>query len=1053
MDHEDKSGDSRGSFLPTLSVKRPVAVGVIFSALLVLGALAYLRIPIQLVPSGYELPFLYVGIPTLPSNPKDLEEKVAVPTEDMLSTVRHVEQLRTRVGESQTSFMMNFEDGTDMVEAYNEVQDRLERVRPSLPEDVERTFIWKYDPNDSPIFWFGVSLDGASERRAEEYFQLLTDRVVRPIERLDGVSRVEMWGARKKLVFIEIDNDLTNAAGLATYELIQQMRRSHFSTSAGYLETGRGRDAVRVMARFEDLEELRQMPVGNGYRLEDVASVRLDFEDSDSINRINGKDAVLFDIFKEADANTIDVTNSITKLLHEQMENDPELKNFEFHEFQNQGELILESINNLKQTAVFGGAFAFVILLVFLRRMRLTLMVMIAIPVSLLVTLIVMYFTGFTLNLLTMMGLMLSVGMVVDNSIVVVENIQRLRQAGESPRQAAIHGTAEVALALVVATSTTVVVFLPMILMSGSESLSFYLGKIGYPVCISLVASLFVSLIFVPVTSLYLGGRTNKKDAPSWGMMGLENLYRFVLRWVLSHRLDTAFLVLAISATVAIPFARLKKTDELETRLNDVQIRFDVPASMSFDEIDGHLREVEATVEAMKGEMGIESYLSRTNGRRHRLEVFLGEDENGEVVDREKVVAALKEKLPTRPGVKNQIGWSHKSRGGGASDSSVTLKLSGPDSKRLAELSEEVVRRIELIPEVVSVEADLEEDLIDELHLELDRGVAQRHGLSAALVGGVVDYSLRGRRLGEIELGGRDFEMRAVGAKAASKSLSELLSVRVSGSDAGSQLGRLTSARIEKGFGSIHRENRTTVLDIKVNTHQEDLEALSTTIDGVLDGLELPRGYELGKGDRFRQMKESEGDQQFALILAIVFVFLLMGGLFESALVPVSIVFSIPFAFLGVYWALYLTDTALDIMAGVGLVILVGVVVNNAIVLVDTITQLRSSMPLAEAVVEGATRRLRPVLMTALTTIFGLIPMAIGGAGIVGIPYAPLGRTVIGGLVASTLLTLVVVPYFYLLLELAKSSAGGGLRRRLLPRLTRRSQVSVPPPSEGVQPS
>lgn len=1008
-------------------------MGVLFAALLVLGTVAYERLPVQLVPTGYDLPFFYVSIPTLPSNPKDIEDQVAVPVEEMLSTVRNIKRMRTTVRSTDVGIYLAFEDGTDMTEAYNQVHDRLERVLPSLPEDVSRYLIWKYDPTDQPIYWFGVSLPPERAGGAEDSTSYLEEHISRPLERLDGVSRIQVLGASERRVQIRLDEERIQSAGLTAFDIMRDLREDNFILAAGTLEDEGQRFPLRVQARFSDLNALKARPLSSGHRLSDVADIEVLSIAPRDLSRINGQDAVIFGVFKEADANTVQTCNAIRARLLELFEGE-KLTMLAFHDFANQGDLIQESIDNLQETLLFGGVFAIIVLLAFIHRLRMTLLIACAIPVSMLVTLVVMYFTHFSLNILTLMGLMLSVGMVVDNSVVVVENIQRFRYDGATPYRAALEGTAEVALALFVATATTVVVFLPMILMSSNQSLSFYLGKIGFPVCISLIASLIVSLLFIPVASLLVLAKDPGKEKPSRVIQALEDGYRKSLSWIVHHRFD-AFVVFAlVTSSILIPMDEVKRTDAVRGNINDVRIRFDLPPAMTPEERKAYFQEVEQAILPLFPKIGAESLLIRMRGSGNpRVQIFLADLD--EKPDREMITDTLINALPVYPGVSARIGWTQQARGSD-SEATITLKLRGPDSVKLAELSEEVVRRVESLPEVSSVEADLEETSANEMHFIIDQEAAQLQGLSALSIGSSIDYTLRGRRLSDFHFERGTLEMWAEGDAAARNDLERLREVRVPSLIGGRRVAihQVAEAKTAVGYGSIKRENRETVLDINVHTHEDDLETLEERINTVLKGFSLPRGYSLAPGDRIKNLKQEDEEQAFALWLATICVFLLMGVLFESMLMPLAIIFSIPFAFLGVYWALYLTDTPLDVMGGVGLIILIGIVVNNGIVLIDTVNQRRKEgMNTRDAIVAGASRRLRPVLMTALTTIFGLVPMAVGDAGVVGIPYAPLGRVVIGGLVASTLLTLFVVPYLYLLLDHARNAVlalGSGLFRR-----------------------
>ncbi len=1022
-------------WLPAWAVRRPVTVLMIFAALAVLGAVAYLRIPLQLLPSGFTPPFLYVSIPARPAPPSDLEASVAIPAEEALGTVRQVRRMRTQVSSSRVNVLLEFEDGADMDTAYGQVRDRLDRARGRWPRDVSEYFIWKYNPANEPVFWLGAVLPAAESAGAGDEAALLESKLIRRLERVPGVSQVEVNGSPEQQIAVEVDEVRANEAGVGVYGVVERLQADNFALPAGEVESGGRRLPLRVVARFEDLEAVRAVPINPaGVTLGEVATVRwAPRAEAPSVYRINGRRGVVLEVFKESEANTVEVCAAVREVVRS---GDPALAGFEFVEFFDQGRHIERSLENLEETALWGGLFALIVLFAFLRRGGMTLTITMAIPVSLLMTLVVMYFSGITLNALSLMGLMLSVGMVVDNAIVVVESIQRERQAGRSPREAAVEGAGQVALAILVATSTSIVVFLPLILMSGSQTLSFYLGRIGYPVCVALAASLGVGLALIPLaTTLRLGGAD--KPPPRLPLVErLEGAYGRALGWCLRRRADMALLTLLLLASVAWPMGRLKETDGLGGNPNDMRIYAEFAETTRFEERDAWLQQAEATLQAHAEELGAEQLLVRMRpaSTQARLQIFLKDPEARQEQDKAVLAERAMALLPPAPGVRLSTRWGE----GEGGSSSVQVALRGPDSAKLAELGEERARRLRQLPGVVSAEPATEDATTRELHLAVEREVARRWGLTPAVVGGSVDYALRGRRLPDFHAPDREVELVVLGPPSRRTSLEALEDFALPSPLAGRggvPLGGVTTSSVASGYPSILREDRATVLEITVVPEGDDLAGLWADIEGVLATFELPRGVSVGGGERVARLKQNKSEQNFAVIMAVLCVFLLMGVLFESFVLPFSILVSIPFAFVGVYWTLYATGTSFDVMAGVGLVILIGVVVNNAVVLVDRVNQNRAAgLGREEAIVEAGQSRLRPILMTALTTIFGLVPMAAGRSSLIGIPYAPLGRTLMGGMVASTLLTLFVVPLCYTFFDEARQAG-----QRLWWRLTRRS--------------
>ncbi len=981
-------------------------------ASLVIGVIAYERIPLQLLPTGFTPPFLYVSIPTVPSTPSDVEDNIVEPVESIFRTVRNVQRVRSRAESTNANFMIQFADGTNMTNAYNQVQDRLERVRGELPPEVQQWVIWKFDPDEDPMLFVGakVLVKDVDKNAAIEA------GLIKPLERLPVVSRVETWGLQPMEMTVWVDDKKANAAGVSVADLVNRLRADNYSLSAGSVEQGEDRFPLRVMGRISDIDELKAFPVGNGLKLADIATITVGRRQADEVYRIENEEGFVITIFKESGENTVDAAAQVREALVELTANGE----IETEIFFDQGDVIQGSLKNLAETAMWGGLFAILILFFFLRQARMTSVTAAAIPLSMLLTITVMYFAGTSLNALSLMGLMLSVGMVVDNSIVVTEAIQRRRMLGEPISKAAPIGASEVGLAIIVATSTTVVVFLPMVLMSGSETISFYLGKIGFPVCVALIASLLVSLVFIPLALKWIDTETHQHRV---GVIEkLQQAYGSALRWCLSNRGTCVVVIFGLLASMAYPFKQLSRTDKLEANINDVRIFFEFESAATFEERDQRLREYEAWVIEHREELEVRTWITRMGGLwgRPQIRIFLNDIDDREL-ERDEIIDRIRKDFPRLSGTDWRIGWSSP-----GVEQKVEVEVEGPDTDRLNEIAKAAAVRLKTVDGVLDVLVGDDDERALELRYKVEPQATQRTGISPILVGGAIDYALRGRRLGYVRHQGEDVSLWVRTDPRTTvdrKSLDDLALPSPLGGP-GIPIGTLTSTEIAEGFNKIQRVNGQTRIDLQILTTREDLEQLGVEIDAALAGMQTPRGYNLKKGERFAKLVSDQEEQQFALLMAIIFVFLLMGILFESFVLPFVIVLSIPFAFLGVYWILWLTGTPWDVMAGVGLIILVGIVVNNAIVLVDRVNVLiRQAKNREEALIEAGMVRLRPIVMTALTTIGGLIPMAIGSSAIVGVPYAPLGRTVIGGLVTATILTLFVVPIFYTLLDDARNYA------------------------------
>ncbi len=1045
-DSRDESRDDiSGHLLPRLSVDRPVSVIMVLVAMLVVGAIAYTRIPLGLIPEGHEGDRLHIRVDYPSASPEEVEQKVMRPIEEAVATVPRVERIYVSASRGGCWTSVTFLPGTDMHEAYANLRDRMDRAMPELPDEIDRIQVRKWDQDDWPILHMGAYLRGDYA----DPFQVL-DLHVRPeLQRIEGVGTVEVWGEAGKQVRIELDQELLRSHSIEPFTIGGRLAQQNFTMPGGYVVEGGRKIYVRSMGRFESLEEIRDLMIDpeHGLRLGDIADVSLKSPKKDWFNRIDQRETFGIEVKRAASGNIVGISKAVRAKLDE-LRTRPHLEGIDFEILWDQGEHITESVENTQQTAMWGGLFAAMILFFFLRAVRMTAIITLAIPLSILITITTIYFFGWTLNLITMMGLMLSLGLVVDNAIVIVENIYRKREEGVAPREASIKGAGEVGLAVTMATLTTVVVFLPLMLMSDEQEFSFYMLRIGMPVIVGLLASLFIALAIIPLAALHLS--TPKKGTEPWVIRKARGGYERVLRWVLNHRLDTTIFVIIAMASIQIPMEGMSKTDEGEGNRKDIWLAFEMPAGQTLEAADKFIGAVEDTLSNHREEYNIrvlETYSRNSWGRIHvifneeevtawyavawdGISKWAGWRETTHLAYQE-IVDDLKERLHMPPGVRMRVNW----RSGGGDDAAVTLNLYGEDTSILVDLSKEVERRLGTIPDLLSVQTDVDRGGT-ELQVRLNREQVRRYGVDPRAISGNIGYALRGRELTRFRTDdGREISVFFQLEEVDRQSIRQLRNMTFK-TAAGLEvpLESLANLHVERTIGGIRRENRQTVLTVTATASKADAEKLFGLVDQAMAGFEMPRGYRWDKGTRYERIRDSDEAQQFGLILSVTFVFLLMGVLFESFVLPLSVIVAIPFSFLGVYWTLFLTGTPFDVLSGIGTVILVGVVVNNAIVLIDLTNRLRvDGHDRFSALVEAGRHRFRPILMTTFTTIAGLIPMAVGNARMIGMPYAPLGRTMMGGLLASTVLTLVIVPlcytYFDDLRTLAQRVMGSSVHR------------------------
>lgn len=1002
-------------WIPWISVTRPVTMVTAFMVVLVVGLIAWMRIPVQMMPSGFSPPFMWVWVPYEDATPTETEAAIVKPMEDQIATVPGLKRMRSNAEPDAASFSLEFHSSVDMDDAYNSVTDRIERAMPALPDDVKRAWIFRFDPSDEPIIWAGISAPAESP----DLHYLVTRIVQKRLERIPGVGRVDIWGVDEPIVWIDFNREAIQAHHVDLLTLMGTLGSDNFQLASGRV-TDRGQIRyVRQLARFETLEDIRRFPVADGVVLSDIADVQYRAASDSDISRIDGKEGGGMAINKESSANTIEVAEAVREAFAE-LEADPRLAGFHFPVFFDQGELIADSMHHLERTAIEGAVLAVIVLMLFLREWRITTLITATIPSTLLLTFTVMYFRGDSLNLLSMLGLMLAVGMVVDDAVVVVEAIYRRRQMGQEAHRAAIEGTAEVLLPVTASTLTAVVVFLPLILMSGDEGFSFFFGSLGLPVVFVRLGSLLITVFFTPLSTVWVRGDRMKPEA-RWVIWLTERVDRGVA-WVLKHPSDTLVGVVGAGMlTIMLPVQGVGCTDNADGNINDFDIRFEVPAAYTYAERLDVVKAFEKVVEDHRDDWGVRVYRSRLGAEDSDgfLGVYLEEDPTGERT-RAQVMKEAKEALPDLPGVRATIGW-----GDNASDNTkIAVQLKGEDTDTLVSLSEEAMRRIRAVPGVLGVRNGVSSGGKDELHLMLRRREAAERGVTGEAIGRLVSFAMRGYQLTPWFQGEKEVRVFARFAQKDRDSVDKLMDFDVATAAGPIALRGLVDPAPGKGWGSIHRENRQTSLTLDVDLgpdlKPEDAHLL---VDNVLGGMQWPQGYGVDHGSFWQDEAESQAAQMMALLLSITFVFLIMGVLFESFLLPLTVITTIPMAIFGVYWGLWLFGSELDPMGVVGLVILVGIIVNNGIVMVDVITELRAKGVAMEEAARDAVRiRLRPILMTALTAAAGVAPMAFGTATFVGIPYAPLGQVLLSGMIVGTVLTLFFVPAFYVALDRLRAS-------------------------------
>ncbi|MCP3956716.1 MAG: efflux RND transporter permease subunit, partial [bacterium] len=856
-------------------------------------------------------------------------------------------------------------------------------------------------------------------------------------------ASIDAHGLEEKEVLIELDRERTAASGLNIYELGLELADDNFSLASGHVNAGGKKLLLRSVAKYPDIEALENRLVGPSVRLKDVATISYDEPEKRYRARIDGYPAVALMVMKEGEANALAVSAAIDAEV-EKIQSNPRLALIQAEGFFSQGSIIRESLRTLLGSGAIGGVLALFVLFFFLRRFRLTLIIALSIPLSLVVGLTVMYFASETLNIISLLGLMICVGLLVDNSVVVAENIFRLHRAGLGRREAAVRGAGQISLAIIMATLTTIVVFLPVSLVEGQGQ--FFMLRLAIPITVSLLASLFVALIFIPL-SVYLtlpskaGGSHHSRlgdiaryylhQLYDWTFERLHGAYNTMLGFFLRRRMD---LVMAVTAVVvlsaALPFKEVELVDVQEEERGFFEIDVVLPQSTTFEEAKEYFDATEKYLDEHREELDLDGFFILHFEAFGEIQGWLNSPRQNDLSPREGI-ERVKAALPDKAGVKVYTGLE-------GDDEKETknvhiFTLYGEDSQQLEELAEDLEEVFTSVDGVLGVKRSGDKPA-DEIGLVIDRERVQRLDLNPETVAGVVRNSLGGRALPKFYRDGREIPVRVRFQEKDRESLAKLYDFRVpTNSGELVTLASVTDAQRLETPRRIFRRNKQVARTITLELEEDREEEARAALIALGSRIDLPEGVTFG-APRRRGGNQNDDNQAmfFAMILSVIFIYLLMGFLFESFILPLSIVLTIPLAAIGVYWGHFLFGYDLDGLGLVGIVLLIGVVVNNGIVLIDYVNRLRAAGETRrQAVLAAADRRFRPIMMTALTTIGGMIPLTISGSNSIGLSYTSFGLTLIGGMTTATLLTLLVVPVAYTLFDDLRESLSAVLRRAL----------------------
>jgi HAE1 family hydrophobic/amphiphilic exporter-1 len=1004
-----------------LFIDRPVLTVMVTATLFALGALSFVRLPLRFLPDGLTENRIRMFIPIgQDMSPKEVEDKVVEPLEELLRTIPGVKELYSEASNGRAFVSVTLDEGLDPTLAAAEVRDRAQRAKLQWPSEVDRYFTWKEDASNVPLCFFQI----LTPARNPEWDHLIED-VVRPrLESVEGVGRVEMWGSLIESIRIWFDRDKLAAHNVRFRELVQRLRADNFTEPLGEIDNGSERLLVRIDGKFTTLRDLEEFPVQTGLKLSDIARVEKVPSVRERLARYNQKYTYSGMIRTAAGISPVDASANLHAEIA-RIKEDSRLRDVEFRFLFDQGETIRDSLSTLISSALQGGALAIGVLWLFLRNLRFTLAIALAIPLALLIVGAHMFFTGQSLNVLTMAGMTLAIGMVVDNSVVVLENIRRHRDLGQSLRNACILGVREVGLAVTLATLTTVVVFAPMIFMTANPQARVIFGSVGIPLSVALLGSLVVALLLLPSGAYHLGrlgGGLGQEVAGGRIAAFFGRINHAVLGWSLRHRILATLAGVAMLAAMGVPMSKLDFDGGGGGmfRSGDVTMNLDLPRGLTLRQVEAEIINYEQFLLAHKDEWKIDSIASSFSRRSARVDVKLQE------VVRKKEYTKYRDLIekawPARPGIEVKLanrGGSQDGGGGSEEDSerNFVLRLYGRDSTHLVQLASSVRGDLAALDTVDKVEIPAMDDS-EEVQVRVARDRLQDLQVNPEVLFGTIASGLQGQLVTKYEEEGREVNVIAefdYGDR--NPTMLDLKNTEVFANTGTFQrLANLGEVRFERAMNEIERnDGRTSITIVGKRKDGVGPKAFSEDLRKVMQRYPLPRGYSWSEDSVFREQEEQMSELLSAGALSVTLVFLLMGVLFESVILPGAILVTIPFAILGGLWSLLVFHGSYDPMAVIGMILLSGVVVNNGIVLLDCIERMRKEgRTRQDAILAGVAVRMRPIMMTAATTVVGLLPMAMFGESTGrGISYVSMSIAVAGGLTLSTLFTAWTVPVAY----------------------------------------
>ena len=1014
--------------LPEFSINRPVTVLMAVMVCLLLGGISFVQIPVDLMPE-IDSPSITITTDYEGVAPEEVETLISRPMEQIVSSAPGVERVSSTSSEGRSSVGVEFSYGMDIEVATDEVRSRLDRGRRGLPDDVEPPTIFKFDVTQFPIMFLTMATD---ELDAKELRTFAEKSILYRFERVKGVGQVRIGGGLRREIHVDLNLEKLRALDLSVAQVVNTIRAENLNRPVGPVKEGRFDVLLRTSGEFNSVDQILNVALtsrdGVPVYVRDVAEVKDSHQDIRHYVGVNGKPALRLIMFKQSGANTVKISEAVWAEVANISKDYPHIQ---IDKTMDTADFINSAINNVKTAAGAGAVLAVVVLLFFLRSFSSTMIIGAAIPISVISTFALMYFNGFTLNTVSFGGLALGVGMLVDNAIVVLENIYRHREKGKSGREAALIGSSQVAMAITASTFTTIAVFVPVLFMGGYSAQTF--EQLAYVVSFALLCSLFVGLTVVPaLCSKFLGsGQSSLRifNPLEKAMTSLSSSYSRGIDWSLSNR-GLVTLVAAGSFGCSIWLAEFVGV-ELEPQVDDGQIRVNVELESGtraevtkemIDKMEALIVERVPEIDYIMTEAGSDSPFRAASTHRGEMRITLSEpsmrDRNALAITNQ--IRPMLSNMAPGVQVRTRVsGGSFGRRRGGSGGSDrlqVAIRGYSPDTTQALALQ---VRDAMLTVKGVAESEISRSPGTPEMLVRVDRLKAASLGMSVAQIADTLETAVGGRRTSFYREEGDEYDIVVRLREEDRLELSQVgrIPLRTPGGEL-IYADQVVQMQRQEGPVEINRVDQERIIYVSGTIADRDLGSIIADLEVELAKINRPDGYEFEFGGEWQDQQEAFRELLFAAILALILVYMVMAAQFESLRDPFIILFSIPLAAIGVVTMLVATGTTFNMQGFLGVIVLLGIVVNNAIVLIDYTNQLRRDhgYGIRKAVITAGERRLRPILMTTVTTVLGLSPMALGiGEG--SELQVPMARVVIGGLMTSTLITLVFIPVVYSTLE------------------------------------